>query len=227
MESLWDLCDIHVINLYSRHDRYEHIVKELQRVGIHNVQIHRFHKHPISAALGLFENVISILSKAIMAQKPILILEDDAMFIDSTLSLLKTIKDFMASTTLPWDTIRLGYNKAMFTHKLNDKLYIGNAVTTTGNIYSLEFANRLVNKYQGRIPDKHIDHELAKISGRNIIPEKSILTQGFLGSDNKWPNEAAMHEFLANPIGYQEKFNNMGKTYFESYKFVPKYIKYY
>lgn len=227
MAKLWDLCNIHVINLYSRDDRYEHITKELSRAGIENFTIHRFHKHPHSAALGLFENVIHILSENVCVQKPILIFEDDAMFHDSAMPLLENVYDYITSPTKPWDTIRLGYNKVMFTQKLNDHLYIGNSASATANIYSCEFAIRLIDRYKGQVPNRHLDHELARISGRNILPKQSILGQGLLGSDNVWPNASAMKEFLADPIACQQKYNNMGKKYFDSYAYLPSCIKYY
>lgn len=227
MAKLWDICDIHVINLYSRGDRYEHMIKELKRVGITSYEIHRFHKHPTNSALGLFENVINILSIGIHSKKPILIFEDDAIFIETSMPLLDCIYDYVQSPTYPWDTIRLGYNKAMYSQKINNNLYIGNAVTSTANIYSVEFANKLVNKYKGQVPKIHIDHQLAQLTGRNILPVRLITMQGHWGSDNEWPNKAAWKEYLKDPVSFQEDYNKIGWKWFHSYTFLPMQIKYY
>lgn len=250
MSDIWRIYDIHIINTIDREDRYHHIIHELNRVGITRYKIWRFQNHKKDfVKRALYDNIQTIFKECIF-DKPILILEDDSIFIDSNTYLLYDIKLFIDySDCHDWDTIRLGYTKPIYIDKVQFNLFRGNCSYTTGVIYSPVFAKQLfhylsyIDDYEYHIGntiyndnknDKQYllyDWFLAKISGRCILPVDTILIQGYHGSDNEW-NIKYMNELIQDPMKYHTKYNSIGMIYsFPSYKniiyYVPSFIRYY
>jgi hypothetical protein len=228
MDAFNQKCSIYVINLNTRDDRMEHIQNEFARVGIKNYEVCRFDRHPVHGATGMFTNSILILEKGLANGKPILIFEDDVIFRDDRLHLLQAIKKFMdIQSPEDWDTIRLGYSKPMFLEPVNDfkGWYRGNCVSTEAVIFSIPFARRLVAKYKGNIP-LHVqyDVQMAKVTGRTIIPVDPITIQGPFVSDNVWPNPKHQEAFLRDPEAYMGHFIRIGQRYQDS--LLPGWVVY-
>lgn len=211
---------VYVINLKERKDRYEHVLKELRRLQIHEARILHFDRDPVDGALGLFKNTMHALEEGLKDpdQRPILILEDDFSFLQCRAYLLKAVQQFIRRRKYSaWDTVRLGYSKPIFYERVSDFMYRGNCVATDAVIYSPTFARRLVEWWyyeQGmRVPErfKHIDHFLSYCTGRTYLPADYVIVQGRLGSDIAWYNAAAHDQQVEHPIHYREHMHRLGK----------------
>ena len=217
---IWDLCSVHAINLFERKDRYMNLQNIFKKLEIKDYDILQVEKHKTDSALGLFENVLCILEKSLKFEnKPILIFEDDVSIVPEFLFYLEKVESFILNCNMDWDTIRLGYCKPIYVEKIDDYLYRGNCCQTTCTIYHPKFAKALL-KIQAK-PKVHIDHTLAKISGRHILTLDSVFTQGDFGSDNDWGKSQLFckdfyKEFLKEKSGYIEKYNKIGKYYKDS-----------
>jgi GR25 family glycosyltransferase involved in LPS biosynthesis len=224
------MCSIYVLNLYERDDRLQHIKKELERVGIKNYEICRFHKHPSNPRKGIIENTSIILKKALCNEttnKPILIFEDDVIFNDTQMFLLDDIATYIENEKNDcWDTIKLGYTKPIFIEKINNSLYRGNSVFTHAMLYSHSFAIRCVEMFDNnKFQDLSLDLLLAMTTGRNILSVNTIVDQESFDTDNVWNNAVYLQEFVDNPQKYIDKYNLLGRIWYR--KPLPFCIKYY
>lgn len=238
---LWEIFEIHIINTLERDDRHNHIISELSKIGISRYRVWRFPCHDKNEVRkALYDNIKTIFEHCSFS-KPILLFEDDAMFIKSKLYLLHDIEQFIFRSSYDaWDTIRLGYTKPIYIEQIKDNLYRGNCSYTTGVVYSPTFAKKLLAYLRNTRYNYHIlknneyllyDWFLAKISGRCILPIHTILIQGYHGSNNNW-NRKYMDEMVNNPLEYHNKYIDIGKRYSLpshecSAHYIPFCVRYY
>ncbi len=135
------------INLESRTDRKEHVEKELQKLGINN--INRFNAIKMeNGALGCSMSHLKCLQLAKEKDyEYIFICEDDITFLNSTLFLMQLQK--FLSTGRSWDVILVaGNNMLPFETIDNTCIKVSNCQTTTGYIVKREYYNKLISNYK-------------------------------------------------------------------------------
>lgn len=225
-------CAIYVINLLHRDDRLAHIKKETKALKWDNVIIKRFLKNDEDPCMGLIQNVRICLEEYFQkhCDRPILILEDDAMLIPDNIRFLEHIVQFInQSPDHTWDTIRLGYSKPIYRKQVEGypELYWGNCSYTTAVIYSRPFAESLITLLQNPPKQYHYDHLLAKSTPRNILTWNNVFTQVSLPSDNTWfYSRSIQKRFAKHPSEYIQKYVIIGQRVM-NIVIIPFTIKYY
>lgn len=190
--------NIYCINLYERDDRYEHAQKEFKSVGLlDRVHFHRVQRHPTCGFVGLFNSFLEVLhteynkNEVGAIAKPIVIFEDDLVFLKERMHYLDDLARFLEDTRYDdWDTLRLGHVKPCFVERVSNNVFRGNALHTHAVVYSPRFVERLVkakidpSKLCGK--NVHIDQFLMGVTGRNYLPWEQVVSQGQHGSDIDW-----------------------------------------
>ena len=224
IEALKQHCHIYCISLENRNDRYESACKELDKIGLKDfVYFHRPKLHEKGGFYGNFESVLWCLNDSLHKNpsKLILILEDDICF--SVNRFLNTSFSNMFITVNnfnKWDTIRLGYWKAIFIDRLYEdtiktSFYRGNCRGAHAVIWSPIFAQKVLNDNRnGSIIENNgmFDWYLPSISGRHYLLDRVICYQkGGFESSLIWPSKKTQANFLKNPIQFQIKYQE--RTY--------------
>ena len=135
------------INLESRTDRKEHVEKELQKLGINN--INRFNAIKMeNGALGCSMSHLKCLQLAKEKDyEYIFICEDDILFLNPELFLMQLNK--FLSTSRIWDVILVaGNNMIPYIPIDNTCIKVSNCQTTTGYIVKREYYDKLINNYK-------------------------------------------------------------------------------
>lgn len=190
--------NIYCINLYERNDRYEHAQKEFQGVGLlERINFHRVHRHPTCGLIGSFNSFLQVFQTECdkyvdgVIPKPIVIFEDDLVFLKDKMHYLDELVPFIEGNTYDdWDTIRLGHVKPCFVEQVSSNIFRGNALHTHASVYSPRFVERLVmakidpKQLSGK--DVIIDQFLKGVTGRNYLPWEQVVSQGQHGSDVDW-----------------------------------------
>jgi GR25 family glycosyltransferase involved in LPS biosynthesis len=164
----------YIMNLDTRTDRWENIIKELKKIGISNYE--RFssikpnpadypfeyinkltlagsdHHQFKVAALGSKLSHIEILKKARnIGYSQILMLEDDAEFRDDANEIFDTAMIEIEQNNINWDMLLLGFNHLNRPTKISDRLHKTNGSYTTHSyiirksIYDIVINNALLS----------------------------------------------------------------------------------
>ncbi len=135
------------INLEHRKDRNEHILNELSKLSVKNVE--RFNAIKTeNGAIGCTLSHIKCVELAIKNDYDyVMICEDDLEIINSEL-LIENVNRFLNSN-IQWDVVLIAGNNMIPYHMLNEyciKIY--NCLTTTGYIVKKAYYNTLLHNYK-------------------------------------------------------------------------------
>jgi GR25 family glycosyltransferase involved in LPS biosynthesis len=120
--SILDNSYISFVNLPHRIDRLEHIIKQLDRVGIiaektNGMYPYEFDKDNINhqlmrkrtpGAIGCFESQLNVMKKALFLNKNAIVFEDDVVICEDILDRFKYIENWLLKQTKKIDVIWLG-----------------------------------------------------------------------------------------------------------------------
>jgi glycosyl transferase family 25 len=136
------------INLLHREDRKQHVVKELNKIGIQNAE--RFNAVKLTnGALGCSMSHLRCIQYAKTNNwDNVLVVEDDIMFIDP--ELFKTqLKLFLEWHSDNWDMLLIaGNNMLPYVPVDASCIKILNCQTTTGYIVKKEYYDTLIENYK-------------------------------------------------------------------------------
>ena len=184
LKDMNDIKNIIYINLLHRVDRKQHVEKQLQSIGLNNVQ--RF--DAIKMKNGALGCSLSHLKCIEIAKEnnwdSVLICEDDIQFLDPQL-FVKQLNGFLKNVD-KWDVVLLGGNNIKEYSITNDySVKVSWCQTTTGYIVKKEYYDTLIENF--------------KTSTTNLIkePEKHVL----YAIDQFWTNLQSKDSwFLITPI---------------------------
>ncbi len=208
------------INLESRTDRKEHVEKELQKLGINN--INRFNAIKMeNGALGCSMSHLKCLQLAKEKDyEYIFICEDDITFLNPTLFLMQLNK--FLSTSRIWDVILVaGNNMIPYTPIDNTCIKVSNCQTTTGYIVKREYYDKLITNYK-----EGIENQIKEPSK----PEYKIDKYWFkLQRDDNWflitPLSVIQREDYSDIEKKVTNFSNYMLNYNKAYKPTTNLIK--
>lgn len=148
-----DILHIFYINLESRPDRNEHVMDELNRIGLDQKAV-RFNAIKLangqknSGALGCSMSHLKCLEIAKSNNWPhVLICEDDIMFLDPSF-LISQMNTFF-SKNMSWDVLLLaGNNMLPYSAVDNTCIQVGHCLTTTGYIVQNHYFDTLIKNYK-------------------------------------------------------------------------------
>ena len=208
------------INLESRTDRKDHVEKELQKLGINN--INRFNAVKMeNGALGCSMSHLKCLQLAKEKDyEYIFICEDDITFLNSELFLMQLNK--FLSTSRIWDVILVaGNNMIPYIPIDNTCIKVSNCQTTTGYIVKREYYDKLINNYK-----EGIEKQIKEPSK----PEYKIDKYWFkLQRDDNWflitPLSVIQREDYSDIEKKVTNFSNYMLNYNKAYKPTTNLIK--
>jgi GR25 family glycosyltransferase involved in LPS biosynthesis len=142
------------INLECREDRKIHVQKQLENVGIININIRRFNAIQLQnnpSALGCSMSHLKCLQIAKESRWPhVLICEDDIEFLDPS-TFTNQLSEFLSIQSC-WDVILLaGNNMLPYSCKTEYSIKVHNCLTTTGYIVAAHYYDILINNYKAGI----------------------------------------------------------------------------
>lgn len=189
----WSYCTIYCINRPDRKDRLEHARKEFLKMGILDI-VHFF-----SAPLDLSSSLESLVTcnTLIMKKetrrgqnKPILIFEDDVIFVPEKVKYLDQLLPYVRDrdTYSRWDILRLGFRKGRFIEHLHGNIYRGSGKGSEALVHSPEFARKFARTEFSNLKglEQHIDHYFQKVTGRSIMAYQPLFGTGTIGSNIRW-----------------------------------------
>ena len=148
VKNIQDVDKILYINLESRTDRKQSVVKELQNIGMVGERFNAVKLPTGPSALGCSMSHLKCLE---MAKKnnwsSVLICEDDIIFLDPVL-FLKQMNRFLEKKD-NWDVVLLaGNNMLPFTPIDDTCIQVHNCLTTTGYIVKKHYYDILIQNYK-------------------------------------------------------------------------------
>jgi hypothetical protein len=190
MHEIWSsLGGLYCLNNIESSERYENVYNVFKTMGVED----KVQFHTINSKISKWNAVVKIFQnenkKHEGINKPIAIFEDDFLFDESKTQLLD---DFIPIVNAQygydyekWDTIKLGYSKALFVEHIFGNVYRGNAHDAYCVIFSPHFIKQILQKYVEPVSlkgkDININVFTRNITGRNYMPYNCIF---FPGSDN-------------------------------------------
>lgn len=210
MKPIYDqLSKIYCINLVSRPDRYESMLKFQEEEGI-KLKFYRPKKNVISGRIGCFTSHIKCIQDAYFMNYPmVMIFEDDVVKTKFYNKIdWNEIKDFMlndktweilkfSSTTNPLDII-----------KPNTHNYLYNGPTLLGTAYILnrKGIGKIMRTFAQYIKSTHLDvyyYEIFSKTTYNVIPIP-FDQKWDMGSDNEWEWTLSRknQEYVRNLLNY-------------------------
>jgi glycosyl transferase family 25 len=135
------------INLNERIDRNEHVISELEKIGIKGQRISAIKMD--NGAIGCSMSHIKCLELAIENQyEYVFICEDDIEFTNPTI-FLENINKFYDNKNIDWDVLIIGGNNAPPYEEIHDYCArIFNCQTTTGYIVNKNYYSVLLNNFK-------------------------------------------------------------------------------
>ena len=140
IKSIADIKNVLYINLESRPDRKDHVVKQLQSIGLESV-VQRFNAIKLqNGAMGCTLSHLRCLKNALEHDwDHVLICEDDITFLDPCL-FVKQFNKCLANPDLKWDVIMLGGNNIPPYTTIDDScIHISRCATTTGYLVNKHY----------------------------------------------------------------------------------------
>jgi len=206
LQQFSDIKHIVYINLESRTDRKEHVVAELNKLGIDEVRgFTRFNAVKLPTGNGALGCSMSHLKCLEMAKKNewshVLICEDDIVFLDPAL-FISQINAFL-SKSHSWDVLLLaGNNMLPYSPFDNTCIQVMHCLTTTGYIVQNHYFDTLIDHFKTGLlgllkePNKHIIFALdqywkilqKKDTWYLIIPLSVIQKDDYSNIENKYVN---------------------------------------
>lgn len=159
MNSINDIKHSFYINLESRTDRKEHVIRELNNLGI---KAERFNAIKLNnGAIGCSMSHIKCLELAKKNNwEHVLIVEDDIKFLDPSL-FINQLNKFLLNHK-DWDVVLFAGNNMPPYKKINDYcIRVSTCQTTTGYLVKQNYFDTLINNYREGInklmkePEKH------------------------------------------------------------------------
>ncbi len=184
--NLWDIIDIHIINLDTRKDRYEDTYNELQKIRLYNysrfpaiypniediknsnlINPNKLWKKKnieyLRSAAGCKMSHLSILKKSLdnaeSNSEYIMILEDDVVFCENTEIYLTMALNDLNAMDINWDILYLGTNlkNSDDAIKITDNLLkIKKGLTTTAQVFKRLSLEIIINIIESS--DSEIDN---------------------------------------------------------------------
>lgn len=135
-----------VINLETRQDRLQHVMTELQKIGVHGQRYNA--NKTVNGAIGCTISHIKCLETAKANDwKHVFICEDDITFLDPNVFMKNLTKFYEAD--YDWDVVIVGGNNALPYRKASDFcIQVHNCQTTTGYIVQNHYYDVLIQNFK-------------------------------------------------------------------------------
>jgi hypothetical protein len=163
-----------------------------------------------SSVESLVTSVVTILRREMNKGRPILIFEDDLVFIPERVHYLDELLAYVQDkkTYKDWDILRLGYRRGRFIDNVHGNIYRGTGNGSEALVYSPDFAKAFAKTEFSQLKglQQHIDHYIKEITGRALMPYEPVFLCGVMGSNIRWNivgrDEIDAHQaaFFKNPM---------------------------
>jgi len=206
-----------VINLESRHDRLQHVMAELQKIGVRGQRYNA--NKTVNGAVGCTISHIKCLETAKANDwKHVFICEDDITFLEPDVFMKNLTRFYEAD--YDWDVVIVGGNNALPYRKASDFcIQVHNCQTTTGYIVQNHYYDVLINNFKESLrnllktPEKKnvyaIDIYWKQLQNRDrwymIIPPTVIQCAGYSDIEQR-------------VVNYENMMTDLDKEWFFQYQ---------